>query len=339
MSAYQVEDVIDELNLKKGMSFPNDNDTADSELHYFDLVGTFLWIAWCTRPDILLAITYILQLSTYATKTRRDAFIRIFRYLETTVEITFVLELTNNTSTDKHNVTTIANSGWIHDIADRKFVPKSSVIANGALVNFATAQQQTTTSTSSTETEFLSTIDACSESSCSRNSLPGLISVIVPIETSLDNIGAGYIVQNYFDNSGTTHFDVKFHMIRDWIATKGFELFHIESSKNSADILVKALAAPAHRGLAHHLPENFLPIKASLGSIGADCIVQNYVSNLKIKHTDAEFHTDRDWIAKEDFKLFHIESNENSVNIFAKALTAPAHHGLAHHLSGGLLLM
>ena len=128
-------------------------------------------------------------------------------------------------------------------------------------------------------------------------------------------------------------------MIRDGIAKKSFELFHIETF---TDTLVKALAAPEHRGLAHHLPGNFIPIKAaSLGSIGADCIVQNYVSNSRIKHTDdAEFHTDRDWIAKEDFKLFHIESNENSaVNILAKALAAPAHRGLAHHLFGRLLLM
>jgi hypothetical protein len=91
MSVYQIEDVIDESgegkNLKKGLNFPNNNNTADSESHYFDFVGTFLWIAWCTRPDILLAITHLLRLSTYATKTRWDALIRILRYLETTVEI------------------------------------------------------------------------------------------------------------------------------------------------------------------------------------------------------------------------------------------------------------
>ena len=86
--------------------------------------------------------------------------------------------------------------------------------------------------------------------------------------------------------------------------------------------------------------ENFLPIKASLDNIGAGCIVQNYVSNSRTKHTDVKFHTNRDWIAKEDFKLFHIGSNENSsTDILAKALTAPAHRGLVHHLSGGLLLM
>jgi len=50
-----------------------------------------------------------------------------------------------------------------------------------------------------------------------------------------------------------------------------------------------------------------------------------------------KFYTNQDWIAKKDFKLFHIESIENSADILAKALTAPAHRGLAHHLSGGLL--
>jgi hypothetical protein len=84
--------------------------------------------------------------------------------------------------------------------------------------------------------------------------LPELITVAIPIKASLDNIGAGYIVQNYVSNSRTKHIDVKYHMIRGWIAKKDSELFHIESNENSADILAKALAAPAHRGLAHRLP-------------------------------------------------------------------------------------
>ena len=127
-------------------------------------------------------------------------------------------------------------------------------------------------------------------------------------------------------------------MIRDWIAKKDFELFHIESNENSADILAKALAAPAHRGLAHRLPGDFLPIEASLDNIGAGYIVQNYVSNSRTKDIDVKFHMIRDWIAKKDFELFHIESNEKSADILAKAPAAPAHRGLAHRLPGGLPL-
>jgi hypothetical protein len=51
----------------------------------------------------------------------------------------------------------------------------------------------------------------------------------------------------------TKNIDVKYHMVRDWIAKKIFELFYIESNKNLADIFTKALAAPGHRGLAHRL--------------------------------------------------------------------------------------
>jgi uncharacterized protein YqjF (DUF2071 family) len=108
-------------------------------------------------------------------------------------------------------------------------------------------------STSSTEAEYISASDACREGLYFRNLLTELITVVLPIRASLDNIGAGCIAQNYVNNSRTKHIDVKYHMVRDWIAKKIFELFYIESNKNLADIFTKALAAPAHRGLAHRL--------------------------------------------------------------------------------------
>jgi hypothetical protein len=165
--------------LEKGLNFPI-NTTADPKLRYRALVGAFLWIAWCTRPDILFAITYLLRFSTYATKIRWDALIRVLRYLKTTVEIPFVLKLTN-TSKDKCNVTIIADSDWAHDIADRKSFSGSCVIVDGALINFITAQQPTV-STSSTEAEYISTSDACRKGLYFRNLLPELITVALPIK-------------------------------------------------------------------------------------------------------------------------------------------------------------
>jgi hypothetical protein len=237
--------------MEKGLNLPI-NTTADPKLRYRALVGALLWIARCTRPDILFAITYLSRFSTYATKIHWDALIRVLRYLKTTVEIPFVLKLTNNTSKDKCNVTIIADSDWAHDIVDRKSFSGSCVIVDGALINFITAKQPTV-STSSTEAEYISASDACREGLYFRNLLTELITVVLPIRASLDNIGAGCIAQNYVNNSRTKHIDVKYHMVRDWIAKKIFELFYIESNKNLADIFTKALAAPAHRGLAHRL--------------------------------------------------------------------------------------
>ena len=100
---------------------------------------------------------------------------------------------------------------------------------------------QPTVSTSSTEAEYISASDACREGLYFRNLLTELITVVLPIKASLDNIGAGCIAQNYVNNSRTKHIDVKYHMVRDWIAKKIFELFYIESNKSLADIFTKAL--------------------------------------------------------------------------------------------------
>jgi len=93
---------------------------------------------------------------------------------------------------------------------------------------------------------------------------------------------------------------VKFYTNQDWIAKKDFKLFHIESIENSADILAKALTAPAHRGLAHHLSGGLLPPKSS--------------------------------------RQFHTGNNKNLADIFTKALAALTHHGLAHRPLGGISL-
>jgi hypothetical protein len=126
------------------------------------------------------------------------------------------------------------------------------VIVDGALINFITAKQPTV-STSSTEAECISASDACREGLYFRNLLTELITVVLPIKASVDNIGAGCTAQYYVNNSRTNHIDVKYHMVRDWIAKKIFELFYIENNKNLAEIFTKALSGPAHHGLAHRL--------------------------------------------------------------------------------------
>eukprot|EP00959_Pyramimonas_sp_CCMP1952_P276141 5772306-Pyramimonas_sp.AAC.1 len=39
-----------------------------------------------------------------------------------------------------------------------------------------------------------------------------------PVKTYIDNIGAGFIAQNDVNNSKTKHIDIRYHLVRDWIA-------------------------------------------------------------------------------------------------------------------------
>jgi len=67
----QIEDIVEEFGedtnmkkvdspIEKGPNLPINTTTADHpKLRYRALVGALLWIARCTRPDFLCAITYL----------------------------------------------------------------------------------------------------------------------------------------------------------------------------------------------------------------------------------------------------------------------------------------
>ena len=258
----QIEDIIEEfgenLSLKdidspmeKNLNLPLDT-IVDTKLRYRALIGALLWIARCTRPDILFPILYLSRFSTVATKIHWNALIRVLRYLKTTIDTPFIIKLSDTSSKDSVTMTVITDSDWAGDRSDRKSCSGSCVLLDGALVNFISSKQPTV-ATSSTEAEYISASEACKEGLYFRNLLSELITVNLPIKVWVDNIGAGCIAQNVVNNSRTKHIDVRFHMIRDWIAKGVFELFYIQSNKNLADIFTKSLAAPAHRELARRL--------------------------------------------------------------------------------------
>jgi hypothetical protein len=78
-----------------------------------------------------------------------------------------------------------------------------------------------------------------------------------------------------------------------------------------------------------------LLIGAWMDNIGAGCIAQ-YVINNNRTNIDVKYRLIRNWILKDIFELFHIESNKNIADTFTKALPAPAHRGLAHRLLSGI---
>jgi hypothetical protein len=258
----QIEDIIEEfgedLNMKnvdspmeKNLNLPLDT-IVDTKLRYRALVGALLWIARCTRPDILFSVMYLSRFSTVATKIHWNALIRVLRYLKTTIDTPFILKLNDTSSKDTVTMTIVSDSDWAGDRSDRKSFSGNCVLIDGALVNFISSKQPTV-STSSTEAEYISASEACKEGLYFRNLLNELITVNLPIKVWVDNIGAGCIAQNVVNNARTKHIDIRYHMIRDWISKGIFELFYIESNKNLADIFTKSLATPAHRELTHRL--------------------------------------------------------------------------------------
>jgi hypothetical protein len=254
----QIQEIIEEhdehLNLKtaispmeKGLNLPRDTD-ADPKLRYRQLVGQLLWIARCTRPDILFAVSFLAQFSNYANKEHWIALTRVLRYLKTTILRPLVLKLTDEIKGCMLNIE--SDSDWAGDSNDRKSYSGSIIFYNGGVLNYNVAKQATV-SLSSTEAEYIAASEACKEGLYFRNLIDEIAPINLPIHVGVDNLGAGFIAQNSVNNARTKHIDIRYHMIRDWISKGIFELFHVRSADNRADLMTKALAGPAHQAVTN----------------------------------------------------------------------------------------
>jgi hypothetical protein len=68
----------------------------------------------------------------------------------------------------------------------------------------------------------------------------------VPISIRADNMSAISHAKNHMAMTRSRHIDIRLHFIRDAIDTRLITIDYCESKENAADILTKALSAPAH---------------------------------------------------------------------------------------------
>ena len=245
--------------MEKGLNLPKDTE-VDTKFRYRALIGQLMWIARCTRPDILFATSYLSQFSNFANKLHWDALIRVLRYLKNTIARPLILKLTDDIKGCRLNIET--DSDWAGDKIDRKSFSGTLVFFNGGLLNF-NVNKQATVSLSSTEAEYIAASESCKDGLYFRNLISEIRPVELPINVGVDNLGAGFMAQNAVNNGRTKHIDIKYHIIRDWITNGVFELFHVPSNLNRDDLLTKALTAPMHNAVTDKVLSAKLPLPIS----------------------------------------------------------------------------
>jgi hypothetical protein len=121
-----------------------------SNAEYMQAVGSLIYLATCTRPDIQLAVSLVSRTMKEPTEKNWIAVKRIFRYLNGTRNY----GITYNGS-DKVQVIGYADADWAGDHKDRKSTSGYVfTIANGA-VSWA-SKKQNTVALSTVEAEYIS---------------------------------------------------------------------------------------------------------------------------------------------------------------------------------------
>ena len=213
----------------------------DSE--YMKLVGSLLYAALVTRPDIAFAVQSLGKHLQGSNEEHWIAAKRVLRYLKGTSEVG--LKYTGN-STGSFTLVGFADADYAGDKDNRRSTSGYTfTLSHGDDVNTIDwkAKQQDVVALSSAESELISACSATQSAVYIRQLLMDLgFKQDEPTVIMEDNQACIAMGNNPITHKRTKHIDVRYHFVREKVESKEVELVYIPTQHQLADILTKPLS-------------------------------------------------------------------------------------------------
>uniref|UniRef100_A0AAV1UTQ2 Polyprotein n=1 Tax=Peronospora matthiolae TaxID=2874970 RepID=A0AAV1UTQ2_9STRA len=208
---------------------------------YRELVGALMYIATCTRPDIAHAVGEVAKHCERYNKSHWTAAKRILKYLKTTQDTSIVFSGFN-----KGELIGYADANWAGDLDTRRSTTRYVFFLNGSAISW-NSKRQPTVATSSTEAEYMSLYNATQEAIWLQSLLKDLVYGTKAATTIFqDNQGCIALAKNPVYHSRTKHIDIKFHFLREKVASAVITLEFKPTEEMVADGFTKALPKDKH---------------------------------------------------------------------------------------------
>lgn len=247
--------------LSASMSGGCDADVPEEEriFPYREAVGSLLFLAMITRPDISFAVNLLSRFQERPLPAHWKAVKRVFRYLKGTAG----LKLIYGQRDEKLNG--FCDADWAADSDERKSTTGYVFTMSGGAVSWRTKKQPTVV-LSTTEAEYMAIVGAVQEGMWIRSFLIEIGTYYNQGETPVlqiyaDNKGAIQVAQNNSFSERTKHIDIKLKFIKEKMDSGDVVLNYLPTDSMPADILTKG--CPMNKILKH---------RAAFG-------VNNYISN------------------------------------------------------------
>ncbi len=224
---------------------------ADST-SYQQLVGSLLYAAVVTRPDIAQAVSAVCRFTSAPTEAHWTAAKRILRYLKGTATYGLRYGPMGENDITNYGVTALvgfSDADWAGDRDSRKSTTGHCYLYAGAVVSWL-SQRQPIVALSSTEAEYVALSSAAQQAVWLRCLLSDLWEKqTTPTRVYEDNQGAICLAKNPIHHKRTKHIDIKHHYIREKVSDKTIELAFLPTTEMVADLLTKPLHKPQFQRL------------------------------------------------------------------------------------------
>jgi transposase InsO family protein len=207
-----------------------------TKLPYRSLVGSLLYLAVASRPDISYSVQQLSQYLDCFSYTHWNAAIRVVRYLKGTRSLRLHLGGSHDLT-----LTGYSDSDWANCLDTRRSVGGYAFSLGSGIVSW-NARKQKTVAASSCEAEYVAAFNAAKENSWLRM-LFHEIGFTFPKPTTIrcDNNAAICLSEDPLLHERVKHIDIKYHFLRERAESGELKLLYINTKDNLADLFTKAL--------------------------------------------------------------------------------------------------
>jgi hypothetical protein len=207
-------------------------------------IGSLMFAAVCTRPDIAFAVSYLARFTNHPSQLVCQAIIRVFAYLKGTkgMCITFVRE-------DGISPIVYCDSDYAGDVNDCKSTSGILVMIGSSPVSWYSSKQ-TITAQSTTDAEIVGMNQAAKEIIWLRNLFREMhLDLFLPTKLKCDNTSSMKLAFNPVFHKRTKHIMVKFQYLVEQLKANEITLEYVKSALNLADFFTKSLSIKVFRNL------------------------------------------------------------------------------------------
>lgn len=204
---------------------------------YQQAIGSLLFAAQCTRPDISMAVNMLSRFNKDPRKEHWSAVKRVFRYLKGTLSTRLCYRKETNI-----DFLAYSDADWANDVNERKSTTGYVTLFQGGAISWS-SKRQPTVALSSTEAEYMA-LSAVTQEVIWLRSLSEEINPSNKKEATViycDNRSAIDLASTSSFHPRSKHIDVRHHFIRDKISQNEIRISSVSTNDMIADSLTKAV--------------------------------------------------------------------------------------------------
>ena len=211
---------------------------VDSSLPCREAIGALLYLATCTRPDILVSVSKLSHFHTSPSAPLFSAIKSILRYLNGTRSLSLTYVQSPNAAVE---LTSVCDASWADNSTDRKSTCGFVHFLCGSPIAWS-VRKQPSVALSTAEAEYVSLSLCTQDLLWFRQLISGLNITLPPSLIHVDNQAC---IEN-LRNSGQhhtrmKHIDIRFHFVREKLLNNTINIAYVASDANTADLMTKPL--------------------------------------------------------------------------------------------------